>query len=348
MGERTLAFQALARIEKLMLSAYDRRHFAILHQRLAAHSRPQPLILSLGGNLPDSIGLWIERAELAVGLGEREQALEGLERVMEMSPSADQRTRVAVLYRKLREHGRALALMKQLSELRPHDVELWIEQAELAVEMGERAQALLALTRFELLKPSAADRRRGVALYIQLKEYPKAAVELEALARSEPENSDLGIAQAELAVTMGERKRALRELARVEALKPSAEGRLRVAHSYQNLKEYDRAVAVLDTLIVQRPSAAELYSDRGLCRHLKGQTGAAAADLDHAIELDADFFPAYLTLGAIRTAQGRNAEALKLYDRALLRPSLAKDASLRELVRKSRQETLSRLRSSAP
>ena len=149
--------------------------------------------------------------------------------------------------------------------------------------------------------------------------------------------------QAEIEAQLGHRDVALRSLAEVERAEPGdIEDLRRVAHSYQNLKEYDRAVSVLSRLMRRRPSDADLLSDRGLCQQLKGESAEAEADLKRAIVLSPDYFAAYLTLGAVYASQGRDVEAVSLYEAALAQKPRGISDDLRGLLRRARKEAAAR------
>ena len=106
------------------------------------------------------------------------------------------------------------------------------------------------------------------------------------------------------------------------------------------LGEHARAIAALDELIRRRPEEGTYYSDRGLCRYLKGDAAGAIADLETAIKLTPKFLPAYLSLGAVHSAGGRSARALKAYEEGLARA--AADEPLRGALTSARAEILSK------
>ncbi len=58
------------------------------------------------------------------------------------------------------------------------------------------------------------------------------------------------------------------------------------AHAYEELGQYDKALADYDRLVGFRPDAPDLYVNRGFSREALGQYDKAAADYDHAVTLD--------------------------------------------------------------
>ena len=237
---------------------------------------------------PNSFEVWIGRAAVAAKLGRRDKAREYAAQAEKFGADSDAKALELVgVYRDINEDRRAIAWLAALTERRPDDAGLIIERARLL--------------------------RR-------LKEGGAADALLESLSRSRPDDGEILIERAELALEMGRSAQALDGLAR--AAKGGSSGnddRLleRIAHDYQSLKAYDRAIEVLDGLTRHSPASASLYSDKGLCEYLAGRGDAALADLGTSIRLDPRFLPASLTLGAIETAKGSPHEAMKVYDAAL-------------------------------
>lgn len=176
-----------------------------------------------------------------------------------------------------------LALSALLADLFPDSCPAWLDRAEREARAGERAKARTSLARAEKNGPNADDQIRI----------------------------------ASLRGALGDRDGALAMLA---SLKPDdASGRERLALAYQQLKDFDAALALFDRLARENPAVAAYRADKGLCEELTGDHAAALADLNAAIALDPKFLPAYLTLGAAHEAAGRKQEAARVYAEALAR-----------------------------
>ncbi len=111
------------------------------------------------------------------------------------------------------------------------------------------------------------------------------------------------------------------------------------ARRYQEQKDFRRARETLEGLLAEEPGRADLLADLGLCEHLDGDSQSALGRLRQAVAGDADYLPAYLTLGAVLTSLGRAADADAVYRDALARPERPGQESLRALLKGSRSPT---------
>src|ERR1700722_2038588 len=81
------------------------------------------------------------------------------------------------------------------------------------------------------------------------------------------------------------------------------------------------AEGALDAIIAARPADAEAWGERGLLDFERGRLETAAQFTVHAAELEPGAALYAARLGAVRAVEGRHAEALELYRRALALPS---------------------------
>jgi tetratricopeptide (TPR) repeat protein len=330
-GAKEKALGSLARAVEANPDQNARRRIVGLYRELREYGRAAAFLKRLLQRDPRDPGLWLERAELETKTGQTGEALRSLAKAEDSNPDMNAMRRIIGLYREMKDYRRAAALLERLSRLHPEDSGLWLERAELEARTGERSAALQALARCEASSPSDAERRRGAALYRELKEHPKAASILAELIERSPQDGGLWLERAELEAQTGARTAALSSLARAESLPPAGadvdgEQRRRVALAYQSLGEYRRAIAILGELVRRFPAEGSFLGDKGLCEYLSGDAPAAIATLERAIRLEPKSIPAYLSLGAIHAAKGRPSEALKIYDKGLaLSPAGEKD-----------------------
>lgn len=343
-GDRGEAFEFLARAERMKPAARELRRIAALYGDLREYRRTLAPLKGLIASSPRDSGLRIEYAESALLAGERGASVfEALSRAEELRPPAEKRLRIAAMYRQLKEPRRALAALEPLVVSAPENAALWLERAELSLLAGDRAAALESLVRADGLKPTAApDLRRIAAAYVELNEYSRALVPMGALVKSSPGDIGLRLALAELLSKTGQRSAVLESLARAEGLTPKAEERQRIALLYQEAGDGVRALAIFQKLVQDHPAVAAYFSDLGICEYRQGLIESSIKNLQTAIGLDARHIPAYLTLGAIFTEQGRYDDALTFYDAAISAPSSPEYEFLRKMIVVSREELRSR------
>jgi tetratricopeptide (TPR) repeat protein len=163
-----------------------------------------------------------------------------------------------------------------------------------------------------------------------------------------PGDLDAAVGLAEIALRAGDRKTALSLLSRAETLRaasgpaPAEASMHRLGLLLGELGSSRACVAVMGALVARQPKVAAYSADKGICEYRAGEADAAVKDLERAIELDAGFLPAYLSLGAIYAGQGRRPEALGVYDRALAQRGLQRFETLHESLLEARAETARR------
>lgn len=338
-GQRAAALRALARAEAAKPVTDEQRHRIGGHYwRLKDYRSALVILEPLLARRPGDTGLLIDLAVLQMRVGERGPALKSLARAEgARSLTAPLRARIVELHAEQEKYERERAARGPIFQaslpprpavpappLRasPDGAWLWLQRAERETRAGERGKALSSLAKTETSKPDDDARRRAALLYRELKEPARALAVLTPLLESQPKDVELWLERAELEAQMGAKVAALDSLSRADAADPEAgiEPRRRLALGYQSLGEYGQAVTILDGLIRRNPGEGAVYSDKGLCEYLNGDAGAAVSSLREAIKLKPDFLPAYLTLAAVHAANGRSAEALKVYDEGLARP----------------------------
>ncbi len=87
--------------------------------------------------------------------------------------------------------------------------------------------------------------------------------------------------------------------------------------AYNNLSQYDRALADLDAAIELKPDFAEAYNNRGFAYNHLNQNERAIADYSTAIELKPDFADAYNNRGFAYFSQQQCERAIQDYTTAI-------------------------------
>lgn len=104
-------------------------------------------------------------------------------------------------------------------------------------------------------------------------------------------------------------------------------------------KDYHRAIAILNRLIVSHPDSAADYSNRGLVYLWSGQPRKALLDFNRAIALNPSLASSYNNRANYYAAQGAKESAIEDYDQAIdldpfhVRARINRAITLRELHR---------------
>jgi tetratricopeptide (TPR) repeat protein len=91
---------------------------------------------------------------------------------------------------------------------------------------------------------------------------------------------------------------------------------LRLAQLHFYLKRYDEEVKILDRVIDIDKRNAQAYFMRGMVGKEKGDTAKAMSEMQLAVQMDPDYYNAYIQMGVISAAQ-RNPMAVEFYRNAL-------------------------------
>ncbi|MCR4295378.1 MAG: hypothetical protein NUW21_07565, partial [Elusimicrobia bacterium] len=158
-GERDAALAALARAEGLDSLTPARRRLVVgFYKDLKAPRRGAAALAPLLESESRDAGLWIDSAEFAAQAGERKAALDSLARA-EKLPAAgedeagEQRRRLALAYQSLGEHGRALAILTELTRRFPAEGMYFGDKGLCEYLSGDARTAMATLETAIRLKP---------------------------------------------------------------------------------------------------------------------------------------------------------------------------------------------------
>ncbi|MBI3552096.1 MAG: tetratricopeptide repeat protein [Elusimicrobia bacterium] len=263
-------------------------------KELEGRRTPGSSLSAVSPRFPEAISrLWLRRAALAAGAGDREAAFKSLAEVAPSRLDLESRRRLAFLYQDLKDYGRAQRVWDELVKSSPGDASLRFERASLAARAGERGAALAGLAEVEPSRLDEASRRRLAALYRDLKDYARARRLWDGLVANSPQDASLRLERADLAARAGERAAALAALAEVEPSKLDFDGRRRLAFLYEDLKDYGGAKSVWDGLINDLPGDASLRLERA-------SLAARAGERESALRSAAEIEPSKLDEGGRR------------------------------------------------
>ncbi|MBI5622822.1 MAG: hypothetical protein HY924_03485 [Elusimicrobia bacterium] len=315
-GSKKRAEPLLSRAEQLCGEPEDRSRMARAWQVLRETKRSLALYEAAASKVPGSALAWVEYAEAAAGSGKPDLAGRALARALDLGPDEEAGRRAVSVFRKLGQSKAALDLAGSLVKRYPASAGLWLEHALAAASEGRREQGLSCLEKALSLGLSGEEEAMAAFVYSSLGEHRKALALFEGLSRKRPGRL-------------------------------TKEDRHRVALVYQALREYGQCGRVLAELIRAHPLEPKLHSDLAVCSYLGGAKTEAVSQLRRALELDPWFLPAAWSYGSILVLEKREAEALTLYDRVLLRPSPREWEGLRGAMETERKALRAR-RSSPP
>jgi len=87
--------------------------------------------------------------------------------------------------------------------------------------------------------------------------------------------------------------------------------------AYDDIQEYEKAIAEYNKAIELNPNYASAYYNRGCANAEMGQYSEAIADYDRALELCPNHFLAYYNRGLVYSRIGENEKAIADYNRAI-------------------------------
>ena len=176
----------------------------------------------------------------------------------------------------------------------------WIELARHAAASGDKTTALASLTRVENLHPSDKLLRNIVHQYLGLVEPRRAESVLRGLLSDSPSDPALVLEKVRILRQTGGREEALKLLSplRRNSLPRTL---LLIAIEYQKLEAYASAIEILNPLTRHNATAAQAFTDRGVCEFLSGHPEKAEADFRAALRIDAEYLPARVSLGTLAT-----------------------------------------------
>jgi tetratricopeptide (TPR) repeat protein len=130
-------------------------------------------------------------------------------------------------------------------------------------------------------------------------------------------NYDYQFRFSEISFLVGKSRQTKQALEKCLQLKPDdANARLKLAELYIYVKEYKKALALLKEVTDVDKLNAKAYFLKGLSFKLAGDTALAISNYQRSVELDQEYYHAYMQLGVLYGAK-HNPVALDYYNNAL-------------------------------
>ncbi|MBI4676596.1 MAG: tetratricopeptide repeat protein [Elusimicrobia bacterium] len=356
LGRKAEALRDLERTLALRPAEPELRRMQGMYRGLKEPGRVLATLDRLAELRASEAGPRIERGQELMEQGRRDEALGELNRALALRPSESELRQMQGMYHGLHDTDGGLAVLDRLVELRATDAGVHLERKVELMGRGLRSEAVDALGRLEELRPGDAGLRLERARVLKelgrkpeaLQEMERALALLDAVSGKRASDAGLRVERAEVLSEMGRRSEALRELARAEELVCEGEALLRMEVAYRGLKEFGRALGVLETLARTRPQDAGVRVSRAeVLMHL-GRKTEALESLGQAWKLG-PAEPDLRRIGFLYRVLGEPRRALASLDAlAKLRPrdgalQVERAAALLELGRKAEAREAFRL-----
>ncbi|MBY0222711.1 tetratricopeptide repeat protein [Sporosarcina aquimarina] len=227
--------------------------------------------------------------------------------------------------------GQADGIFSHLLLVFPDEAQLKIDRAAALLELGEEDEALLLLTEI------GPDEEEYVqALLTQADYYQMVGLAETALAKvreaSElaPHEPVIQLAQAELLLDSGRYSEAVRLYKKLlETAEELAGVKLtsRLAEAYSAGAAYEEAIPYYEELLNQETNPEELFG-LGLAYYQTERYADAISRLKQLIEMDPDYFSAYMLAGQSHAQLNEDDKALEFYKMGIERDTFDKELQL--------------------
>lgn len=227
--------------------------------------------------------------------------------------------------------GQADGIFSHLLLVFPDEAQLKIDRAAALLELGEEDEALLLLTEI------GPDEEEYVqALLAQSDYYQMVGLAETALAKvreaSElaPHEPVIQLAQAELLLDSGRYSEAVRLYKKLlETAEELAGVKLtsRLAEAYSAGAAYEEAIPYYEELLNQETNPEELFG-LGLAYYQTERYADAISRLKQLIEMDPDYFSAYMLAGQSHAQLNEDDKALEFYKMGIERDTFDKELQL--------------------
>ncbi|EGQ27561.1 hypothetical protein HMPREF9372_0448 [Sporosarcina newyorkensis 2681] len=227
--------------------------------------------------------------------------------------------------------GQADGILSHLLLVFPDEAQLKIDRAAALLELGEEDEALLLLTEIGPDEEEYVQALLAQADYYQMVGLAETALakvrEASELAPHEPV---IQLAQAELLLDSGRYSEAVRLYKKLlETADELAGVKLssRLAEAYSAGAAYEEAIPYYEELLQQETNPEELFG-LGLAYYQTERYADAISRLKQLIEMDPDYFSAYMLAGQSHAQLNEDDKALEFYKKGIERDTFDKELQL--------------------
>ncbi|WP_153732226.1 tetratricopeptide repeat protein [Sporosarcina obsidiansis] len=227
--------------------------------------------------------------------------------------------------------GQADEIFSHLLGVFPDEAQLKIDRSSTLLELGEEDEALLLLTEIEPDEEEYVQALLAQADYYQMVGLAETALakvrEAGTLAPHEPV---IQLAQAELLLDSGRYSEAVRLYKKLHETSDELAGvRLssRLAEAYSAGAAYEEAIPYYEELLHQETNPEELFG-LGLAYYQTERYTDALSRLEQLLEMDPDYFSAYMLAGQSYAQLNEDSKALELFKKGIERDTFDKELQL--------------------
>ncbi|PIC63252.1 hypothetical protein CSV79_12600 [Sporosarcina sp. P13] len=222
-------------------------------------------------------------------------------------------------------------IFAQLLLVFPDEAQLKIDRAAALIELGEEDDALLLLTDIKEDEEEFVQALLAQADYYQMLGFAETALakvrEAAALAPHEPV---IQLAQAELLLDSGRYSEAVRIYNKLHETNDELAGvsiSSRLAEAYSAGAAYEEAIPFYEELLKKQANPEELFG-LGLAYYQTERYTDAISRLEQLLEMDPDYFSAYMLAGQSYAQQNEDEQALQLFKKGIERDAFDKELQL--------------------
>lgn len=227
--------------------------------------------------------------------------------------------------------GQADAIFSGLLEVFPDEAQLKIDRAAALLELGEEDEALLLLTDISPDEEEYVQALLAQADYYQMLGLAETALsKVREAAELAPFEPVIQLAQAELLLDSGRYSEAVRIYGKLHETTEEVAGvRLssRLAEAYSAGAAYEEAIPFYEELLDREANPEELFG-LGLAYYQTERYSEAVARLEQLLEMDPDYFSAYMLAGQSYAQQNEDDKALEMFRKGIERDEFDKELQL--------------------
>ncbi len=268
---------------------------------------------------PDSLRAHVAMANAYQKLGQPAESEQALRRALEIEPG--NLRLYSALARSMRERGDRdgeIAVYREVLEEHPNDHSTLLALAEAQMAEDDLEGAIATFEEIERRFPS--DMRSAVRLgflYYEARNYEQAAVRFERAIEATPEEYEISFFLGIVRRRSNDDTAALAAFDRIPPEhKHYSEARTQIAAIYEHRQEYGKALEEVERALAAKPSRAlELYG--ATLRAKTGDFEGAVAFLETLLSQEPENDELYYNLGVVYGEQERTEEAIRYMHQAL-------------------------------